>query len=171
MPPSSRRGICSVSRRVGSGSYSTVAGLPLIVAAKSPWMGLGAVFLWIFLMTGWGCGEGSVSDGIVLSATPPPRSLSVASVFRLSVAVRLAARSPARCRVSPSVCLSLLLLISQLFDLACLVHPLWVYAFRPQGAFYFYFPVAEGLVGEDFGLLGFFKGCECVADLLDFGFA
>ena len=122
-------------------------------------------------MTGWGCGEVSVSDGMVLSATPPPHSLSVASVFRLSVSVRLATRRPARCRVSPSVCLSFLLFVSQFLDLACLVHPLWVYAFRSQGAFYFYFPVAEGLVGEDFGLLGFFKGRECVADLLDFGFA
>ncbi len=36
MPPSSRSGTCSVSRRSESGSYSTMAGLPSTVASNRP---------------------------------------------------------------------------------------------------------------------------------------
>ena len=53
MPPSSCSGICSVSRRSVSGSYSTTADLPLTVAANRPRSGSASVpLLWIFLMTG-----------------------------------------------------------------------------------------------------------------------
>ena len=53
MPPSSRRCICSVSRRSGSGSYSTMASLLPMVAGDSPRSGSGSVLaLWTLLMTG-----------------------------------------------------------------------------------------------------------------------
>ena len=53
MPPGSSSGTCSVSRRSESGSYSTTAGLPAMVAAHNPRRGSGAVpFLWVFLITG-----------------------------------------------------------------------------------------------------------------------
>ena len=66
MPPSSSSGTCSVSRRSGSGSYSTTAGLPSMVAANRPRSGSAAVpFLWIFLMTG---GASSARSAVSLSA-------------------------------------------------------------------------------------------------------
>ena len=53
MPPASCSGICSVSRRSVSASYSTTAGLPSMVAANRPRRGSASVpRLWIFLMTG-----------------------------------------------------------------------------------------------------------------------
>ena len=60
MPPSSRSGTCSVSRRSESGSYSTTAGLPATVAGKSPRSGSASTpFLWTFFMTGGAVSERS----------------------------------------------------------------------------------------------------------------
>ena len=52
MPLASGRGICSVSRKSVSGSYSTTADRPLTVVANRPCSGSAFVLrLWIFLMT------------------------------------------------------------------------------------------------------------------------
>ena len=60
-----------MSRRSGSGSYSTMAGLPVTVAGKRPQRGSGStLFPWTFLITGGADSErsrASLSDLISLA--------------------------------------------------------------------------------------------------------